>query len=211
MSRDDERAVIADVRTSILERVSLGCAVVVVGLASLACRGGPEKTEEVAASATPAATTAPSATTAEAPAVDAAVANPTPTPTVAAKSPCKDSDDVFLGNKCLRKCKADMDCDGVGGDCLPFSAANPTKVCRLENEPAPTASAAPVAAGIPKGAVVLNPDAFQGGGAKCPSGWQQVPSTNDAIACNRICTKTADCHAGNSCSDGPTAGTKVCM
>jgi len=203
-------------RTTVFERVSLGCAVVVVVLASLACKGDKEeKTTEVAASATPVATTAPSATTEEAPTVDAAVGKPapTPTPTVVAKSPCKDSDDVFLGNKCYRKCKADMDCDGVGGDCLPFNAANSTKVCRMENEPAAsaTATAAPAAGGIPKGAVVLNPDSFQGGGPKCPSGWQQVPSMNDAIMCNRICTKDGDCHGGNSCSAGPTAGTKVCM
>lgn len=211
MSRGDERAVVAKMRTTILERVSLGSAVVVVGLASLACRGDKEKTVEVAASATPAVTSTPTATTEEAPAVDAAVANPAPTPTVVAKSPCKDPDDVFLGKKCYRKCKADMDCDGVGGDCLPFNAANPTKVCRMEDEPAATASAAPAAAGIPKGAVVLNPDGFQGGGTKCPSGWQQVPSANDAIMCLRVCTKDGDCHAGNSCSAGPTAGTKVCM
>lgn len=203
-------------RTTIFERVSLGCAVVVVGLASLACRGGKEeKTVEVATSATAAVTTDPSATTEEAPVVDAAAAKPVPTPTVAAKSPCKDSDDVFLGNKCYRKCKADMDCDGVGGDCLAFSATNPTKVCRMENEPAPTASAsaaaAPAAAGIPKGAVVSNPDSFQGGVSKCPSGWQQIPSMNDAIACNRVCTKDGDCHAGNTCTAGPTAGTKICM
>jgi hypothetical protein len=107
-----------------------------------------------------------------------------------------------------------MDCDGLGADCLPFNATNPTKVCRKEDEPAATASAtaaAPAAAGIPKGAVVLSPDSFQGGGAKCPSGWQQVPSTNDAIMCLRVCTKDGDCHGGNSCSAGPTAGTKVCM
>lgn len=198
-------------RTTISEGVSLACAVVVVGLASLACKGDKENTGEVAVSATPAATSAPTAATEEAPAVDAAAAKPAATPTAAAKSPCKDPDDVFLGTKCYRKCKADMDCDGVGGDCLPFNATTPTKVCRIDDPPAATAPAAPAAAAIPKGATVLNPDTFQGGGAKCPSGWQQVPSMNDAIMCSRICTKDGDCHAGNSCADGPTAGTKVCL
>ncbi|HEX7601873.1 MAG TPA: hypothetical protein VF316_09720 [Polyangiaceae bacterium] len=198
-------------RTTIFERVSLGCAAVVVGLASLACRGDKEKTVEVAVSASPAVTSAPTATTEEAPAVDAAVAKPAATPTAVAKNPCKDPDEVFLGKKCYRKCKADMDCDGLGTDCLPFNAANPTKVCRNDDEPAATAPTARAAAGIPKGAVVLNPDSFQGGGEKCPSGWQQVPSMNDAIMCNRVCTKDGDCHAGNTCNAGPTAGTKVCM
>ena len=196
-------------RTTILERVSLGFAVVVVGLVSLACKGDKEKTAEVAVSATPSVTIAPTATTEEAPEVDAGGAKPAATPTAVAKSPCKDPDDVFLGSKCYRKCRADMDCDGTGADCLPFNASNPTKVCRKEDEPAAPAAAA--AAGIPKGATVLNPDTFQGGGEKCPSGWQQVPSMNDVIMCSRVCTKDGDCHAGKACVDGPAAGTKVCL
>lgn len=102
-----------------------------------------------------------------------------------------------------------MDCDGTPYDCLAIGSGNPAKVCRPDTLAA--APAAPAAAPIPKGATVANPDSFQFGGPKCPSGWQQIPSANDSVACNRICTKDDDCHAGNSCSDGPTAGTKVCM
>ena len=96
-----------------------------------------------------------------------------PTATAQAKGPCK-PDEVQIGKRCIATCRADMDCDGTGADCVAVPGKS-VRACLS------TAAVADLEA-------QLLGEVAPTSGEKCEAGWVFAES-----ACHKPCTGDGQC------------------